>query len=179
MNRLTRRKMLLAGSAGVSTLVLSGISALAIGAKTSLSTADILAIQELNARHFYALDGLDSLISGDPGTYWAKTFTANGTFSIAKQNGEVLLKASGFDELIRAYKTFPDIATTRHWINDLIIETDSGGVKSGCYIIAMNIKNNPATIIRTGIYKDRLVKVRQNWRFQSRTLILDPNSPAG
>jgi hypothetical protein len=182
--QVTRRKMLLVTGAAFSGLVLSGICAPQILARTSkrattLSTTDILAIQDLSTHYFYAIDGLDNLIPGDPAANWANTFTRNGTFAIVDSNGQVLIKATGFDDLIRTYKTFPDVQTTRHWINDLVIEPDVGGAKSGCYIIAMNIKNNPATIIRTGIYQDRLVKVGKNWKFKSRTLILDPNSPAG
>jgi hypothetical protein len=182
--KLTRRRVLLLGSAGFSTLLLTSIFPSPILARTpkkfkGLSTTDILEIQDLSARYFYTLDGLDNLIPGDPATNWANTFTPNGTFSIFQTNGEVLLKATGFNDLIRTYKTFPDVQTTRHWINDLIIESDVGGAKSGCYIIAMNIKNNPATIVRTGIYQDRLVKIRDRWKFKSRSLILDPNSPAG
>ncbi|PSB03205.1 nuclear transport factor 2 family protein [Merismopedia glauca] len=182
--KLTRRRILWLGGAGFSTLLLSSVYSSPILARTTkksqiLSTVDILAIQDLSTRYFYVLDGLDKLIVGDPATNWANTFTPDGTFSIVQTNGEVLLKATGFDDLIRTYKTFPDIQTTRHWINDLVIEPDVAGAKSGCYIIAMNIKNNPATIIRSGIYQDRLVKIRDRWKFKSRTLILDPNSPAG
>ncbi len=178
--KLTRRKMLLFGGCGLSALALSGIRAPYVFAKPpqALTPADQVAIDDLNALHFYALDGLDELISGDPGTYWANTFTPNGTFSIVKNNS-VLFKATGFAQLVAAYKTFPDVETTRHWINDLVVKPEIGGAKAGCYIIAVDIKNNPATIIRSGIYKDRLVKVGSNWKFLSRTLMLDPNSPSG
>jgi hypothetical protein len=176
--------MLLVTGAALSGLVLSGIYAPQILARTSnnsktLSTTDILAIQDLSTHYFYAIDGLDNLTPGDPAANWANTFTRNGTFSIVDSNGQILIKATGFDDLIRTYKTFPDVQTTRHWINDLVIEPDVGGAKSGCYIVAMNIKSNPATIVRTGIYQDQLVKVSKKWKFKSRTLILDPNSPAG
>lgn len=179
--KLTRRKMLLVASCRISGLVLTGVPPPQVFAKTSnaLSPADAIAIEDLNALPFYALDGLDELITGDPGIYWANTFTPNGTFSIVQEGKGVLLKVMGFAQLVAAYKTFPDIATTRHWINDLIIEPDIGGAKAGCYIIAVDIKSNPAKIIRSGLYKDRLVKVGNNWKFLSRTLLLDPNSPAG
>ncbi len=173
--------MLLFGGCGLSALVMRGIGANQAIAKTpeALSPADAIAIEDLNALHFYALDGLDELITGDPGTYWANTFTPDGTFSIIKDNNVVLLKVKGFTQLVAAYKTFPNVATTRHWINDVVINPDGNGAKAGCYIIAMDINSNPAKIIRSGIYKDRLVKVGSNWKFLSRTLMLDPNSPAG
>ncbi|ELR98754.1 nuclear transport factor 2 family protein [Gloeocapsa sp. PCC 73106] len=148
-------------------------------AQTPLSADDRLDIQELNARYFYAIDGLDILIPGDPAQNWANTFTSDGSFSIVQANGDPVLQIQGTKALIETFASFPDIATTRHWINDLLIEQTATGVTSGCYIIAMNIKNNPATIVRTGIYQDQLVKVSNQWKFQSRKLILDPNSPAG
>ncbi|MBE9192871.1 nuclear transport factor 2 family protein [Gloeocapsopsis crepidinum LEGE 06123] len=179
--KVTRRRMLLIVGSG-SVLILGGIHPRKIFAQTPkvlLSSKDILAIQALNARHFYALDGLSNLIPGDPGTNWAATFTPDGTFSIVRANGDVVIKATGTQELLRVYKTFPDVQTTRHWINDLIIEPNTQGAKGGCYIIAMNIKNDPAAVIRTGVYKDQIIKIGRNWKFKSRTLILDPNSPAG
>lgn len=143
----------------------------------TLSAEDRLQLQELNARYFYALDGLHTLIPGDPAQNWANTFTADGTFSIVQANGEPIIQIQGTQALIDAFKSFPDIATTRHWINDLLIEPAEQGVKSGCYIIAMNIKDNPATVVRTGVYQDQVVNQSGQWKFQSRTLILDPCSP--
>lgn len=148
-------------------------------AQTTLSTEDRLDIQELNSRYFYAIDGLDALIPGDPAQNWANTFTEDGSLSLVKFDGEILQSVQGRKALVDLYKTFPDIATTRHWFNDLLIESTETGVTSGCYIIAMNIKNNPATIIRSGVYQDQLVKLTQGWKFKSRKLILDASSPAG
>jgi hypothetical protein len=183
-HKLSRRQVIFATGAGLSAFLLSSLSSVPIFAQTAkptqkLSAQNILAIQDLNTRHFYALDGLDSLIPGDPAINWANTFTRNGTFTITRATGEVLMKATGSEELVRTYKTFINIATTRHWIDDLVIEPDGKGAKSGCYIIAMNIQNNPATIVRTGVYQDRLVMIDHHWKFKSRTLILDPNSPVG
>ncbi|MEO1133796.1 MAG: nuclear transport factor 2 family protein [Cyanobacteria bacterium J06639_1] len=146
---------------------------------TGLTADDRLAIQELNSRYFYAIDGLTALLPGDPDRHWAETFAPDGSFSIVDADGSILMDVQGTDALVEAYRSFPDVATTRHWINDLLIETDGDDVKSGCYIIAMNIAANPAAIVRTGVYRDRLVKGSDGWKFQNRTLILDPNSPAG
>ena len=140
---------------------------------------DELAIQALYSRHFYSLDGLSAVTGGRADVNWAATFTPDGKFAIARSGGERLFEAFGTEQLISAFATFPDVATTRHWMNNLVIEPDGAGAHGGCYIIAMNVGVSPAAIIRTGIYDDRLVKVASDWKFQSRTLVLDPHSPAG
>jgi hypothetical protein len=143
-----------------------------------LTIEDRLEIQELSARFFYALDGLTKLFRGDAAEHWVKTFTPEGRFSIVQAGGEVVVEARGRENLLNLFKGFPDIEITRHWINDLLIEPESGGARSGCYIIAINIQDNPSTIIRTGIYQDVLIKWDGMWKFSSRKLILDSNSPA-
>jgi excisionase family DNA binding protein len=52
-------------------------------------------------------------------------------------------------------------------------------VSGGCYIIALDIGQNPSPIIRSGQYRDRIVKTAAGWKFDRRTLTLDPSSPAG
>jgi len=175
---LSRRKLLLLGM-GMGTVGILQLGASAKAPTSPLSAADQLAIQELNAHYFYSIDGLNALVPGNPAENWAKTFTANGVFSIVRANGSTVAEVRGTKALIDLYETFPDVATTRHWINDLVIERQGGEIRSGCYIIAMNIADNPATIVRSGLYQDRLVKVGKQWKFQSRKLILDPSSPAG
>ncbi|WP_299407944.1 nuclear transport factor 2 family protein [Acaryochloris sp. IP29b_bin.148] len=142
-----------------------------------LSAEDRLAIYELNSRYFYTLDGLTVLIPGDAAKNWAETFTANGTFSIVRWDRQVVMEVSGQTALADAFRTFPDIETTRHWSNNFFIVTDGAIVKSGCYIVAMDIKQIPASLERTGLYEDELAKVGDDWKFKRRTLILDPASP--
>jgi hypothetical protein len=144
----------------------------------ALTTADQLEIQALSACYFYALDGLHTLAGGEPSENWVKTFTPDGTFAILQSSGERLLEVSGAEALLQAYHSFTDVETTRHWVNNLWMAGDAGEVRSGCYIIAMNIQTNPAMIIRTGVYQDHLVQYENRWRFFNRTLILDPYSPA-
>jgi len=145
---------------------------------SSLTTDDRLEIQELTARHFYALDGLHRLLKGDPAIHWADTFTVDGTFALQNHLDEVLFSATGRTALIDAQRGFPDVDSTRHWIGDLLIEDHPEGARSGSYIIAMNISVNPAATIRTGIYDDLLVKVDGSWKFKSKILILDEMSPS-
>ncbi|WP_158266006.1 nuclear transport factor 2 family protein [Chroococcidiopsis sp. CCALA 051] len=176
--KITRRRMLLVTGAGLSALVLSSFNPLQLSAQTpkrALSSNDILAIQQLNSNYFYTLDALKE---GNNAAKWADTFTPDGIFSLTSADGTVIVQATGTQELINTYNAFPDVQTTRHWNNNLLIESDFGGAKGGCYVIAMNIQSIPATIVRTGLYEDRFVKFGENWKFQARTLILDPNVPA-
>jgi hypothetical protein len=145
----------------------------------AISVADRLAIRELLSRHFYALDGLTALVPGDAAVNWAVTFTPDGRFTLVRANGEVVVEVQGRDALASAFRSFPDVDRTRHWINDLLIEpVDADTVDAGCYIIALDVGSNPAPIIRTGVYIDRIVRLDGEWRYQSRRLILDPASPA-
>jgi hypothetical protein len=144
-----------------------------------LSAADRSDISELYARHFHSLDGLTAILCGKADRNWADTFTADGEFFLVKATGEVLAHVRGTEELVRIFATFPDVQTTRHWMNNLVTRSDESGVCGGCYIIAMDIKSSPCKIIRSGLYEDRLVKVEGSWKFQTRKLILDPGSPAG
>lgn len=143
-----------------------------------ISLADRLEIFELYSRHFYSLDGLFAIVGGQANRNWVDTFTKDGEFSIVRADGNVLTKASGTNELISIYATFLDVKTTRHWINNLVICPEEAGVRGGCYIIAMDIKDFPFRMIRSGLYEDRLVKIGGAWKFQTRKLILDPSSPA-
>lgn len=137
---------------------------------------DLFSIDQLNARYFHSLDGL---LDGDNAKIWVSTFTEDGIFSILDANGKALIQGRGTEELIEVYHTFTDILTTRHWSDQFLIEPDERGAKSSCYIVAMSISSFPSSIVRSGIYKDYLVRVNQSWRFQNRQLILDPNSPLG
>jgi hypothetical protein len=144
---------------------------------TKLSADDRLSIINLNSLHFSALDGLDRIIDGDPSEVWADTFTTDGIFETKDADGKVIFKAQGRPHLVEAHWGFPDISTTRHWINNLLIEPHLLGARCTSYIIAMNIGVNPALIIRAGTYDDLLVKQDGLWLYKQRVLILDPCSP--
>ena len=144
-----------------------------------ISSADRLEIFELYSRYFQSIDGLTAVVGGKADQNWADTFTADGEFSVVRTNGDVLAKVRGTAELVKLYATFPNVETTRHWTNNLLIHLDDSGVRGGCYIIAVDIKVFPCRIVRSGVYEDRLVKIGAAWKFQSRKLILDPGSSAG
>jgi len=144
-----------------------------------ISPADRLEITELYSRHFYSLDGLTAIFGGEADQNWADTFTPDGEFSIVRANGDIVAKVRGREELVKIYATFPDVQSTRHWMNNVVIRPDESGIRGGCYIIAMDIKTFPCRIVRSGLYEDQLIRASTAWKFQSRKLILDPSSPAG
>src|SRR6516225_2054965 len=82
-----------------------------------LSAGDRLAIEQLNARYFHALDGL---LGADANVQWASTFTADGTFVLRDADGNTIGQATGTSALVEIHATFPDVTTTRHWINNLL-----------------------------------------------------------
>jgi len=142
-----------------------------------LSADDHFSIINLNALHFSALDGLDRIIDSDPSDIWADTFTSDGLFETKDAEGNVIFSAQGRTELIGAHRAFPDISTTRHWINNLLIEPHALGARCTSYIVAMNIGVNPASIIRAGTYDDIVVQQDGLWLYKLKVLILDPASP--
>jgi hypothetical protein len=142
-----------------------------------LSPDDLLAIQNLNSRHFHSLDAQNRILTGNPAENWADTFHSDGSFQTQISDGTIIFEATGRDELIKAHQIFPDISTTRHWTCNLLIEPDPRGARSSSYIIAMNIGVNPATIIRTGIYDDLVTSSGGEWLYEKKILILDAFSP--
>jgi hypothetical protein len=175
--RKTRRDILFgAGAVGATTIAAACSPGKTTGANhADISSADRLEIAELYSRHFYSLDGLTAIIGGKVDQNWTDTFTADGEFTMVRANGHVLVTARGTEELVKTYATF--LHTTRHWMNHLLILPGESGVRGSCYILAMDIKDLPYKIIRTGLYEDQLVKVDAAWKFQARKLILDPSSP--
>ena len=110
---VTRRHMLWGLGLGPTAIGLGSgcTSDAAEGVEAAVGSQELLAIQQLNARYFYAIDGL---LGADSAALWAATFTADGTFLLLSATGEVILQAAGTAELISVYEDFPDIATTRH-----------------------------------------------------------------
>ena len=143
----------------------------------SLNDQDRLEILNLNAKHFHSLDAITGILEGDPAETWAETFHPKGLFQTLGSDGSLIFQAQGRDELIQAHRNFPDISTTRHWICNVHIEPHPNGARSGSYIIAMNIGENPATIIRTGTYDDLLTLKNGVWLYEKKILILDDFSP--
>lgn len=132
------------------------------------------AIQQIYSLYGQSLDGLCGPQSN---LVWAATFTGDGVFRLVDGEGGTLLSVTGTKALAELWLQFPDIETTRHWINNLLIRSiTSRRATASCYINALDVGASPSPVIRTGIYQDVMVRVRGAWRFESRTLLLDPAS---
>ncbi|HEX6032622.1 MAG TPA: nuclear transport factor 2 family protein [Tepidiformaceae bacterium] len=128
-------------------------------ATTKLSTEDMLAIQQLYGRYNHAID------SGD-GQGWASCFTANGTFT-SPASGSL----AGTEALATFAEGFAGRLRGRHWINNLVLESDGDGARGKCYLMLLRlVEGQPASILATGIYDDRLVKRDGSWVFASRNV---------
>jgi hypothetical protein len=140
----------------------------------TLTSRDGFAIEQLNSRYFHALDGLRGAASDQA---WAECFTPDGRFRLLDAHGTTIAEAKGTKALVELYASFSGVATTRHWVNNLLMEKAGNGARTTCYIIAMDIGRVPSTIARTGLYTDDLTEIASGWRYTNRTLALDPNSP--
>jgi ketosteroid isomerase-like protein len=123
-----------------------------------LTADDHAAIQQLYARYNHAIDLGD--VQG-----WVDTFTPDGTFA-SSSAGEF----KGSDALAGFATGFGQRMKARHWTNNLVLEESDGAVKGSCYLILWNLASSPASILITGIYDDRLVKVDGAWKFTSRVV---------
>ncbi|MGA3004106.1 MAG: nuclear transport factor 2 family protein [Acetobacteraceae bacterium] len=140
-----------------------------------LSTDDIIAIQQLNARYVVAIDDLVP----SSAAVWANTFTPDGSFTLRDSAGHIQVHAKGTAQLKAQCVKFPDRANTRHWFTNLLIEPDDEGVRMTCYLISLDTKpTSPAAaaIARTGVYRDILRKLNGNWKFTTREVTLDAGS---
>jgi hypothetical protein len=137
-----------------------------------MKAEDVIAIEQLNARYTQALDGL----LPDPSEAWADTFVPEGVVTIAGADGMVVAQAAGRAKIVQLWRTFPDVAATRHWLGNLLIDLDGDEARMRCYVAALSIKTAPAVIVRTGTYEDRLIRTGGGWRFRTRVLTLDPAS---
>jgi hypothetical protein len=139
-----------------------------------MSSHDVVLIQQLNARYAHALDGLVP----DAGQAWAETFTEDGRVSVVAADGQTKAEATGRAKIALLWHSFPDVAVTRHWFNNLAVEVDGTSARTRAYIVAMLVNASPAVIVRTGLYQDRLSKIAGAWLFDERVLTLDPTNQA-
>ncbi|WP_322797037.1 nuclear transport factor 2 family protein [Tepidiforma sp.] len=128
-----------------------------------LSVEDQLAIQQLYARYNHAID------SGN-GADWAACFTPDGTFSSATGN------FAGRDQLRAFGDAFAQRLKARHWTNNLVLDGDGDEATGSCYLMLLRLapgEQPPASILTTAIYRDRLVRTAEGWKFAARTVVGD------
>lgn len=128
----------------------------------TLSTEDILAIQQLYARYNHAIDA-------GKGDAWAACFTPDGTFTSASGN------FAGTEQLASFGTAFAKRLKARHWTNNLVIEPAASGATGSCYLMLLRLGDaeRPTSILTTAIYRDTLAKSAGEWKFTTRTVVGD------
>ena len=120
-----------------------------------LSIEDRIAIVDLAACYSQAWD------YGDVDA-WVQTFTDDGLIT----DGERCF--SGVDEL-RAFaeSNAKGPLRHRHWTNNHVLDGDGDTATHSSYIMIVAMDEQPV-LAATGIYRDKLRKVRGEWRFERR-----------
>ena len=124
-------------------------------AQQKVTAQDYTEINQLYARYNFAID------SGDA-EGWADTFTADGVFSGNTEGRAALVEfAQNFHK--------GQNGAARHWNTNLVVTPTAEGADGACNLMLWNTSDRPATIIVSAIYRDKLVKTSDGWRFKSRT----------
>ena len=133
-------------------LAMAGVGTAA--AQQKVTAQDYTEIDQLYARYNFAID------SGDA-EGWADTFTSDGIFG---GNTE------GRAALVEFAKNFHkgQNGAARHWNTNLVVTPTAKGADGACYLMLWNTSDRPATITVSAIYRDKLVKTANGWRFKSR-----------
>lgn len=123
-----------------------------------LTADDYVQIQQLYADYVYALDQAQ-------GERFVSTFVDDGEFTGVHVDGRTpatdhgkkgLLRVGGKD---RGARTF---------LSNLLITRTPEGAKASCYLVQLNVKNVPPTLIKIAVYEDTLAKTAQGWKFRKR-----------
>jgi hypothetical protein len=63
----------------------------------------------------------------------------------------------------------------RHWNGSIVLEAiDAKTVRGRCYLHGFNgLPGSLPELADVGVYEDRIVKVASEWRFASRTILMD------
>lgn len=138
-----------------------------------LTVEDRELIRELVARYDFAID------FGYCDEY-ARTFTPDGTFWVdGFGEGSIVLgrhtgRAALFDFCKLNFDAYK--GQLRHWNNGVqIMEQHGGEVRMRSYMMGITVGMlGEAHILETGVYHDTLVKVGDDWFFQERHFICDP-----
>jgi SnoaL-like protein len=131
------------------------------GAVKTLSTQDILDIQQLGARYAYGLD-----TGAENGYYYANVFTSDGSFgtTVGREKLAELAREGGGRLKSRGYQ---------HIVTNVIVEPTLEGARGSQYIQVLTVGGNgkPPMIDHGGRYEDVYVKTVEGWRIKSRTYV--------
>ncbi len=121
---------------------------------------DKLAIMELLAVYNHAIDYGDA-------DAWLNTFTEDG---VLEGVGKPIEGIKGLTAFVEDY--VQNASPMHHWTNNHIIDIDGDTAEHRSYFIIMKLEN-PAAILATGRYKDKLKKIDGKWKFSLRDAIFD------
>jgi hypothetical protein len=133
------------------------------GQSSTLTAMDYVQIQQLVARHDYALN----TGAGD-GYAYADLFTADGEIVKPHAQGREQLAA-----FARSHVKEPATANTRDFVANLVITPTPGGATGKAYMVAFNIADGakPSVVMNGGHYEDVYVKTPAGWRFKNRDFV--------
>jgi len=157
---MSKRKAI--GSAGL-LFALAGASWLYAQSRkpTKLTANDYSEIQELYANYAQALD------LNQPENL-AATFADDGELVASMGPGQataVRTPIHGHDALVQMERRHGNFGS-RHLTSNLVIKQTADGVKATCYLVDINTKNDPATLIETGVFDAIVAKTALGWKFK-------------
>ncbi len=127
----------------------------------TLSTEDIVAIQQLGAAYCHHMD------DGN-GEGVASLFADDGVLEIVD-----MVKSTGHDEIVANCSVFPQVMPGgRHIVQNMWVEGDGDTATMRAYLSNVVAGDEPKAV-QTGRYVDEAVRTDQGWRFSRRTLTLD------
>lgn len=140
---------------------LMSVASVASAQGGKLTADDYLEIQQLYVKYAHTIDLGDA-------EGWADTFTPDGVFAGSKGRDQLIEFAEGI---------YGRGGTTRHWNSQVLITPTAEGADGSCYLLMVDTATQPPNITVSGIYRDKLVKTANGWRFKSRDAAIEP--PAG
>ncbi len=127
----------------------------------TLSTDDVVAIQQLAAAYCHHMD------DGD-GEAVASLFVDDGQIEIID-----LVTSVGHDEIAANSSLFPQVMPGgRHIVQNVWVDGDGDSATMRAYLANIVAGDTPSAV-QTGRYHDEVVRTADGWRFRRRTLTLD------
>jgi hypothetical protein len=128
-----------------------------------LSALDYVQIQQLVARHDYALN-----TGAQDGYMFADLFAVDGEIATPRTQGREQLAA-----FARGRVKDQATAHIRDFVTNVVITPAAEGATGKAYMVAFDIgvAGKPSVVMNGGRYDDVYVKTADGWRFKRRTLI--------
>ncbi len=130
-----------------------------------LTETDRGEILQLGGRYAHAIDAFD-------GEAWADCFAPDGAFESDLQGRfEGRAALIGFSDAGRQWAAEMEMQP-RHWTNHWVIEGDGAEATATSYAMVVDTAHE-GRLIAAGVYRDRLRKLDDRWRFLERIWTTD------